>query len=169
LEGLHQVALIYRDAGGRSYRSDHPLTVRLADPGSETGVPHAESGLSVLPSAGTMSAGTGIQATAQGGILAITHSRIYPNPFNPFSRNAVIAFDLSRDAEVEIIAYDWVGEFVDTVYKGSASAGTNRVEWGGQTEDGRKLGNGVYLIRIVACTGARKEAKVLKAVVWNDG
>jgi flagellar hook assembly protein FlgD len=102
-------------------------------------------------------------------ILAISDARVYPNPFNPAFRNTTIAFGLSKDAQVEITAYDWAGAFVDRVFKGVGTAGANAVEWGGQTEDGRKLGNGVYLIRIVASTDARTESQVLKAVVWNEG
>jgi FlgD Ig-like domain len=100
--------------------------------------------------------------------LALTGAKVYPNPFDPFTTDAVIAFTLSEDAEVTITAYDWNGEYVDTVFKGSLSAGANAVDWGGQTEDGRKLGNGVYLLRIVAAVSARQEDAVLKVAVWND-
>ena len=102
-------------------------------------------------------------------ILEITNASIYPNPFDPFSENATIEFSLTLAAEVEITAYDWAGEYVDTVFKGSGVVGMNTVQWGGQTEDGRKLGNGVYLIRVVASTQARTESTVLRVAVWNDG
>lgn len=102
-------------------------------------------------------------------ILAISSARVYPNPFNPAFTNTTIEYVLSKDARVQITAYDWTGAFVDRVYQGPGTAGTNAQEWGGQTEDGRKLANGVYLIRIVATTDARTESQVLKAVVWNDG
>ena len=102
-------------------------------------------------------------------ILAISSASVYPNPFNPFSENATIAFSLTLAAEMEITVYDWGGEFVDTVFMGSGVAGVNFVPWGGQTEDGRKLGNGVYLIRVVARNQARTESTVIKVAVWNDG
>jgi len=102
-------------------------------------------------------------------ILEITAAMVAPNPFNPSSQNAVISFTLSKPADLEVIAYDWAGEFVDTVYRGGGVTGSNSTEWGGQTEDGRKLGNGTYLIRIVASTSGRTESQVVKAVVWNDG
>lgn len=111
---------------------------------------------------------TGPQSAAQFDILEISGAEVHPNPVNPAVANAVIAFDLSKAAEVEVTAYDWAGEYVDTIFRGSKAAGPNTVEWGGQTEDGRKLGNGVYLIRIVASTSARRESTVLKAVVWNE-
>jgi flagellar hook capping protein FlgD len=100
--------------------------------------------------------------------LVISDTKVYPNPFNPFLDDAVISGALSEDAEVTITAYDWNGQFVATVFRGPWAAGANQVRWGGQTEDGRKLGNGVYLLRIVADDGARKEDQVLKVAVWNE-
>jgi hypothetical protein len=123
------------------------------------------------PASSSSAARTGAarpQGTAQTSILEITNTLVAPNPFNPFQNNAVISFDLSQPAELEVIAYDWAGEFVDIVYRGSGVSGPNAVDWGGQTEDGRKLGNGMYLIRIVASTQVRTESAVVKAVVWNE-
>jgi hypothetical protein len=105
---------------------------------------------------------------AQSDILQVTDARVFPNPFQPFHEDATIAFSLSQDADVTITAFDGNGEFTDTVYRGALTAGGHEIPWGGQTEDGRKLGNGVYLLRIVAETGARQESQVLKAVVWNE-
>ena len=59
-------------------------------------------------------------------------------------------------------------DFVDRVFRGPLPAGLNTVDWGGQTEDGRKLGNGVYLLRVIAAVSARQESVVLKLAVWND-
>ena len=105
---------------------------------------------------------------AQSDILQVTDARVFPNPFQPFHEDATIAFSLSQDADVTITAFDGNGDFTDTVYRGALTAGGHEIPWGGQTEDGRKLGNGVYLLRIVAETGARQESQVLKAVVWNE-
>jgi hypothetical protein len=100
--------------------------------------------------------------------LELTGAKVYPNPFDPFEDDALIAFTISEPAEVTVTAYDWNGDFVDTVFRGSLAAGANTVDWGGQTEDGRKLGNGVYFLRIVAAVSARQESTVLKVAVWND-
>ena len=108
------------------------------------------------------------QGAQQATILAVTGAEVFPNPFNPFAEDAVIRFTLSEAATVAITAYDRTGAFVDHVHEGPGTAGVNTVPWGGQTEDGRKLGNGVYLLRVVASTSARQESAVLKAVVWNE-
>ena len=105
---------------------------------------------------------------AQPGILEVSGARIYPNPMSPLREDATLVFTLSEAAEVEVTAYDWNGDYVDTVFLGSLVAGAQSVPWGGQTEDGRKLGNGVYLVRIVAKTDVRQESQVVKAVVWNE-
>jgi flagellar hook assembly protein FlgD len=117
---------------------------------------------------GSAAQASNLQGAAQS-ILSISNELVYPNPFNPFIQNTTISFELSEPADVEIVAYDWTGEYVDTVFRGGGSVGVNSVDWGGQTEDGRKLGNGTYMIRVVARTQARSEAVVLKSVVWNDG
>lgn len=101
-------------------------------------------------------------------ILEIQNAVVGPNPFLPRAGNARIGFTLTRGAEVTITAYDWAGHFVDDVFSGFLAAGPQAVEWGGQTEDGRKLGNGVYLLRIAAVTQPRTEFEVLKVAVWNE-
>jgi hypothetical protein len=42
------------------------------------------------------------------------------------------------------------------------------VSWGGQANDGTALGNGVYLLRIVADDGTRQERSVVKVALWNE-
>lgn len=135
-----EVRVEFRDRSGRRYLAE--------DPSEEDGV--------LLAGAGP--------------ILTISNALAFPNPFNPFLDDATVQFDLNMAADVEITAYDWAGEFVATVFQGAGvPSGTNDfVEWGGQTEDGRKLGNGVYLLRIVATTQARSESEVVKVVIWNE-
>lgn len=101
-------------------------------------------------------------------VLTIANALAYPNPFNPFTDDVTLEFDLNMDAQVKITAYDWAGEFVGMVFEGAGTTGQNQVLWGGQAEGGRKLGNGVYLVRVTASTQARTESAVLKVVVWNE-
>lgn len=158
------------------------LAFRLLEPGPLPEAPAFAAASTALPAPAALGAGPrsapvraapaaprGSDVFSTSAILAISDARVYPNPFNPAFTNTTIEFFLSEDARVEITAYDWTGAFVDRIYEGPGVMGVNRPEWGGQTEDGRRLGNGVYLIRIVAVTDARTESQVLKAVVWNDG
>jgi hypothetical protein len=100
--------------------------------------------------------------------LVVSDATAYPNPFNPFLDDAVIAITLTEDADVNITAYDWNGEYVATVFKGLWITGVNQTLWSGQTQDGRKLGNGVYFLRVVAKSGTRQEEQVIKLAVWNE-
>jgi len=101
-------------------------------------------------------------------ILAVTNTKAYPNPFNPFLTDVTLEFSINQDATVSVFIYDWAGQFVNQLNLGSLTSGAQSVLWGGQTQDGRALGNGTYLVRIVASTLARQSATVLKVVVWNE-
>jgi hypothetical protein len=101
-------------------------------------------------------------------ILAVTNAKAYPNPFNPFLTDVTLEFSINQDAAVSVYVYDWAGQFVNQLDLGSLTSGAQSVLWGGQTQDGRALGNGTYLVRIVASTLARQSAAVLKVVVWNE-
>jgi hypothetical protein len=100
--------------------------------------------------------------------LVISDATAFPNPFNPFIDDVAISVTLTDDADVNITAYDWNGEYVATVFKGAWVTGANQALWSGQTEDGRKLGNGVYFLRVVVISGSRQESQVLKVAVWNE-
>jgi hypothetical protein len=100
--------------------------------------------------------------------LVISDSRVFPNPFNPFVDDAEISITLSEAAQLQITAYDWNGDYVATVFKGDWPVGESRTKWSGQTQDGRKLGNGVYFLRVLAKSGTRQEEQLLKVAVWNE-
>jgi FlgD Ig-like domain len=100
--------------------------------------------------------------------LVISDATAYPNPFNPFTDDATISVTLTDDADMNITAYDWDGKSVATVFKGPWIIGVNQTLWSGQTQDGRKLGNGVYFLRVVAKSGTRQEEQIIKVAVWNE-
>ncbi|MBL0062742.1 MAG: T9SS type A sorting domain-containing protein [bacterium] len=66
----------------------------------------------------------------------------YPNPFNP---NTTITFDLAREMNVTLSAYDILGNQVATLVKGSMSAGTHEV-----TFNTTNLPSGIYFCRLQA-------------------
>jgi hypothetical protein len=120
---------------------------------------------------GRAGAGTSSLSAAQPiptSILSVADATAYPNPFNPFLTDVTLEFSLNQDASVTIYIYDWTGRYVSQIGLGSLTSGPHSTLWGGQTEDGRALGNGTYLVRIVASTSARQSAAVLKVVVWNE-
>jgi len=100
--------------------------------------------------------------------LGLSNARVYPNPFNPGNGDASIAFTLPKAATVTVRIYDWSGNYVAQVAQDALPAGSHVLKWGGQSNDGTALGNGVYLVRIVADDGTRQERSVVKVALWNE-
>lgn len=69
----------------------------------------------------------------------------WPNPFNPLV-NA--RFSLSRAAEVRAGIYDLSGRRIAVLAEGWFASGDHPLQWNGK-QDGRSVGAGVYLLRIV--------------------
>ncbi|MEX0720802.1 MAG: T9SS type A sorting domain-containing protein [Balneolaceae bacterium] len=66
----------------------------------------------------------------------------YPNPFNPSTN---IAFDLPRQEDVQLKAYNMMGQLIFSENLGRKKAGNHVVNF-----DGSQLSSGVYLIRLSA-------------------
>jgi len=61
-------------------------------------------------------------------------------------RDLNIAFELAEPGFVEINLYDISGYLVTNLASGDFRAGANAVAWNGSTQDGQKVGSGVYII-----------------------
>jgi hypothetical protein len=68
-----------------------------------------------------------------------------PNPFNP---STTISFSLPQQARVTLRVYDVGGALVTTLVDGPRPAGETRVTWKGTDAHGRRVGSGVYFIRL---------------------
>ncbi|MEW6754224.1 MAG: leucine-rich repeat domain-containing protein [Candidatus Latescibacterota bacterium] len=71
----------------------------------------------------------------------------YPNPFNG---RAVIRYWLPRSASVEMAVHDVLGQRVATLVDAIRPAGDHAVAWDGRDGQGRPVGSGVYVCRLVA-------------------
>ncbi|MFB6232074.1 MAG: T9SS type A sorting domain-containing protein [Salinibacter sp.] len=69
---------------------------------------------------------------------------------NPFSGQTTVKFALPEQTRVTVSVYDMMGRKVATLVDGSRRAGTHRVSWSGQSDDGQALASGVYLLRMRA-------------------
>jgi len=67
-------------------------------------------------------------------------SQNYPNPFNP---STVIEFALPKDANVNLVVYNMIGQKVMTLVDGPTPAGYHSVKL-----DGTNLASGMYLYRL---------------------
>jgi flagellar hook assembly protein FlgD len=86
---------------------------------------------------------------------AITHeavpttnsiSDVYPNPFNPSTN---IRYTLTEPAVVTMRVYSVLGQEVATLVDGAQGAGIHTVVWDGRNSNGKPMGSGVYICRMM--------------------
>jgi hypothetical protein len=82
---------------------------------------------------------------------------VFPNP----ARRATLSFALPKDEQVELGVYDVSGRQVAMLAKGFLPAGEYTRNWGGQDENGRQVGAGVYFIRLKAGNEVRQSRAVI--------
>ncbi len=69
----------------------------------------------------------------------------YPNPFNPSTE---IAFDLPKNAHVELSVFNILGQQVTNLLSGDMPAGSHQIMWDGTDSDGGAVASGIYFYRI---------------------
>ena len=117
-------------AGSYSLRAAHPEWV--------------EAGVSVAVAEGEEL--TGIVLSLLPGVpAALRLHAVYPNPFNP---ETTVAFDLPRDARVELAVFDPRGRRVKVLVAGDLPFGYHRENWDGRDDAGRTCASGVYFARL---------------------
>jgi hypothetical protein len=67
---------------------------------------------------------------------------------NPVVSNTEIRYSVPSAGDIRIAVYDVSGRLVSTVLQGEVSEGTGAVHWNAADDQGRPLGNGVYLCRL---------------------
>ncbi len=94
----------------------------------------------------------------------------YPNPFNPArNQSTSVNYYLESDSDVEIRIYDPFGRVVlsrdfakdsaDPVARSATQTGGAAWTWDGRNQEGRVVGNGIYLVKIMARGDKRQEFK----------
>lgn len=71
----------------------------------------------------------------------------YPNPFNS---GTVIGFYLPENVAIDLSIYNFTGQKVVTLARGTHHAGTYQLHWNGRGEAGKELASGIYLYRLQA-------------------
>ena len=69
---------------------------------------------------------------------------------NPSGMTAAIGFYLERESRIELGVYDIEGRSVTTLLSGIVSGGNHRAAWDGRDSSGRRLGPGLYFLRLEA-------------------
>jgi hypothetical protein len=70
----------------------------------------------------------------------------YPNPFN---QQTIFRYSLPRDSELTIAVLSVLGREIDTLYKGSQTAGEFELPYRGIDKNGIALPSGIYFCRII--------------------
>ena len=71
----------------------------------------------------------------------------YPNPFNP---TTTINYDLPKNAHVEIVIYNILGQNIRTLVNDDKPFGYHSVVWDGMTDSGESVSSGLYIYRIIS-------------------
>jgi len=69
----------------------------------------------------------------------------YPNPFNPVTTISFYS-PVSQNVKVEI--FNLKGQMVKEIFKGTSTAGNNKVIWNGDDATGKNAASGVYMYKI---------------------
>jgi hypothetical protein len=69
---------------------------------------------------------------------------------NPFSDRTLVNYSLGRTGSVKLGVYDASGKLVRELVNASRDPGDHSVAWDGRDQTGRKLANGVYVLRLEA-------------------
>jgi hypothetical protein len=75
-------------------------------------------------------------------------TRLYDSRPNPFRSSTVIRYDLARTAQVNISVYDLRGARIGTIVRARQDAGGYEYKWDGKDPSGRRVGQGVYFLRM---------------------
>jgi hypothetical protein len=107
--------------------------------------------------------------TVEGDSLELVRPRNHPNPFS--GSETIIAFGLSRQAEITIRIYDFSARLVTTVadkVQTDPNERTSEFTWDGTTSSGDQLANGVYFCEILAKTDSETKSEIVKIALVRD-
>ena len=79
--------------------------------------------------------------------------RLFPPYPNPFNAQTTIEFSVPQGAggtEVHVVVLDVTGRRVRELVRRPFAAGTHRIVWSGEADDGTSVASGVYICRLVA-------------------
>ena len=80
---------------------------------------------------------------------------------NPVTGATVLAFDLPHAAAARMIVYNAAGRAVRTLVRSPLPAGRHGQVWDGRDDAGRRLGAGIYFVRLDAGSLAATQRVVL--------
>jgi len=145
---------IHFDDAGATLDSTYTATLTFGV--SDEALPGATAGadlvvhLSAKPVSGTADVTPGLP----------TALRFYPPRPNPLSAGATFAFDLPRDAAVDLAIFDLGGRRVATLAAGDLTAGRHTAFWNARNERGSRVPAGIYFASFTA-PGLKQSTRVV--------
>ncbi|MFH1502539.1 MAG: FlgD immunoglobulin-like domain containing protein, partial [Candidatus Eisenbacteria bacterium] len=86
---------------------------------------------------------------------------LHPARPNPFRGETELSFTLPSSQHAELAVYSVDGRLVRRLASGTAGAGANSAVWDGRDESGRRVGSGLYFVRLEADSGLRHGKLIL--------
>ncbi len=90
------------------------------------------------------------------GVGSAPRLALRPAQPNPFGVQTTLAFDMPVAADVTLAVYSVDGRLVRTLADGQAGPGPVEIQWDGCDERGRRVGSGLYFIRLTAGDEVRR-------------
>ncbi|MFH1688802.1 MAG: M14 family zinc carboxypeptidase [Candidatus Eisenbacteria bacterium] len=94
-----------------------------------------------------------VDSTSVGGIPRLALRPAQPNPFGAAT---TLVFEMPVAADVTLAVYSVDGRLVRTLVSGQAGPGPVEVLWDGSDERGRRVGSGLYFVKLVAGDDVRR-------------
>lgn len=86
---------------------------------------------------------------------------LHPPRPNPFRAEAQLSFALPSRQDVELSVYSVDGRLVRRLISGVAGPGEGTATWDGRDDTGRRVGSGLYFVKLEADAGVRHGKLVL--------
>ncbi len=109
----------------------------------------------------TITAGRGGRSTATETDLP-AETALYPGYPNPFGESTQIGYSVAGTVRVRLTVYNVLGARVKRLVDETKAAGMYRVTWDGKDGHGRRMGSGIYFVRMEA--GGRSRMQPLTVV-----
>jgi len=74
--------------------------------------------------------------------------KLYQNSPNPFNPTTTITYNLPKQAKVELVIYNMLGQKVKTLVNGYQPAKQYKIRWDGTNEYGVKVASGIYIYQL---------------------
>ena len=105
--------------------------------------------------------GTGSFIVNPTGAGTLPRLALRPAQPNPFGTETTLAFEMPAAADVTLAVYSVDGRLVRTLVEGHAGPGPVEVSWDGLDGQGRRVGSGLYFIRLAAGEEVRRGKLVI--------